>query len=55
MVFMTNSSTQTIEGVQFRNMGQQGKLGRYPIHFHVLGSVPKTVCRKNAIVYSNQV
>ncbi|CAI5996159.1 unnamed protein product [Closterium sp. NIES-65] len=57
MVYMTRTP-QTIEGVQFRGLGNQGTLGRYPLHFHVCGlpadaSQPHIV-RKNAIVHSKQ-
>ncbi|CAI5991618.1 unnamed protein product [Closterium sp. NIES-64] len=57
MVYMTRTP-QTIEGVQFRGLGNQGMLGRYPLHFHVCGlpadaSQPHIV-RKNAIVHSKQ-
>ncbi|CAI5957022.1 unnamed protein product, partial [Closterium sp. NIES-65] len=54
MVFMTQTP-QFIEGVQFAYMGQQGVLGRYPLHFHVCGEANQShVVRKNAIVYSKQ-
>ncbi|GJP51855.1 hypothetical protein CLOM_g10985 [Closterium sp. NIES-68] len=54
MVFMTQTP-QYIEGVQFAYMGQQGVLGRYPLHFHVCGQANQShVVRKNAIVYSKQ-
>ncbi|CAI5975989.1 unnamed protein product [Closterium sp. NIES-65] len=57
MVYMTRTP-QTIEGVQFRGLGNQGTLGRYPLHFHVCrlpadASQPHIV-RKNAIVHSKQ-
>ncbi len=55
MIFMTNYPPQYIEGVEFFKMGQQGTLGRYPIHFHILGIVPQTVCRKNSVHQSKQV
>lgn len=55
MVFMTNYPPQYIEGVEFFKMGQQGILGRYSLHFHILGSTPGTVCRKNSINQSKQV
>lgn len=54
MIYMTNKARQQIEGVVFQNMGQQGTLGRYPIHFHILGDVPGTICRKNTVRNSNQ-
>ncbi|CAI7788686.1 unnamed protein product [Closterium sp. NIES-53] len=54
IVFMTQTP-QFIEGVQFSYMGQQGVLGRYPLHFHVCGEANQShIVRKNAIVYSKQ-
>lgn len=54
MVFMTRQP-QTIEGVEFFKMGQQGKLGRYSIHLHVCGDTRgQMVVRKNAIHSSKQ-
>jgi G8 domain/Right handed beta helix region len=35
MIMGSNSKTQ-IDSVEFRRVGQAGKLGRYPIHFHQL-------------------
>ena len=46
---------QIIEGVEFAYMGQQGNLGRYNIHFHVCGSQPRSVVRKNVMHDSKQV
>lgn len=54
MIFMT-PTPQFVEGVQFLRMGQQGNLGRYPLHFHINGNTPKSLCRKNTIQESNQV
>ena len=34
MVMHTPNVVQRIEGVQFDNMGQAGRLGRYPFHMH---------------------
>ena len=34
MVMHTPHVQQKIEGVQFDNMGQAGRLGRYPVHMH---------------------
>lgn len=54
IVFMTNTP-QHIEGVQFLHMGQQGTLGRYPLHFHVCGDqTRRSVVRKNLIMNSKQ-
>jgi len=35
----TPGVVQKLEGVEVRNFGQQGVLGRYPIHFHMSDSV----------------
>lgn len=34
---------------EFFNVGQAFKLGRYPIHFHVIGTVAKSIVKGNAI------
>ncbi|CAI5492091.1 unnamed protein product, partial [Closterium sp. Naga37s-1] len=55
MIFMSNTP-QFIEGVEFAQMGQQGKLGRYNIHFHVCGDdAGRSVVRKNVMHDSKQV
>jgi hypothetical protein len=38
-----------IENAEFFNVGQAFKLGRYPIHFHMIGTVHKSYVRNNAI------
>lgn len=35
-IFMTREP-QALYGVEFSNLGQQGTLGRYPLHFHLCG------------------
>ena len=45
---------QVIEGVELVNFGQQGNLGRYPIHFHLCGNVESSRISKNTIRQSNQ-
>lgn len=55
MIFMTRVP-QTVEGVEFYKMGQQGKLGRYSIHLHVCRKARRRiVIRKNTIHRSKQV
>lgn len=55
IVFMT-ATPQQIEGVEFVNMGQQGTLGRYPIHFHVCADTRgRSIVRANSIHDSKQV
>ena len=38
-----------IENIEVRYSGQMGRIGRYPIHFHMIGSVKKSYVRKNSI------
>jgi hypothetical protein len=43
------SSAQHIEGVEIRNFGQQGRLGKYPLHFHMCGDSPGSQVKKNVV------
>ena len=43
------TSIGRIENVEFHNVGQAFKLGRYPIHFHMIGTVHNSYIRNNAI------
>ena len=45
---------QTVMGIDIRNFGQQGSLGRYPVHFHFCGDVSGSLVKKNTIRESNQ-
>jgi hypothetical protein len=54
MIFQTPNVQQLIQGIEFRNVGQQGSLGKYPIHFHLCGDVSGSVVAKNTIRESNQ-
>ena len=45
---------QTLIGVDFQNFGQQGYLGRYPIHIHMNGAMPDSIVSKNTVRQSNQ-
>lgn len=38
-----------IENCEFFDVGQAFKLGRYPIHFHMIGTVTKSYIKKNSI------
>jgi len=49
IVFATPEVVQRIEGVEIRNFGQQGILGRYPIHFHICESAAGSVVRNNVV------
>lgn len=54
IVFHTPNVVQTIEGVDFYNFGQQGNLGKYPIHFHFCNDVAGSTVIRNTIRQSNQ-
>jgi hypothetical protein len=53
-IMHTPSVQQVIEGIELVNFGQQGSLGRYPIHFHLCGDVSSSIVSKNTIRQSNQ-
>ncbi len=40
IMIMGNDSHTQINGVELRRMGQAGRMGRYPIHFHILSYDP---------------
>lgn len=54
IVYYTPELNQMLQGVKLVNFGQQGELGRYPIHFHLSGSVAGSEVSKNVIYNSNQ-
>jgi G8 domain len=54
MIMNTPKVIQTIVGVDLQNFGQQGILGRYPIHFHFCNDIPGSIVSKNTIRQSNQ-
>eukprot|EP00571_Detonula_confervacea_P006262 CAMPEP_0172321656 /NCGR_PEP_ID=MMETSP1058-20130122/43963_1 /TAXON_ID=83371 /ORGANISM="Detonula confervacea, Strain CCMP 353" /LENGTH=109 /DNA_ID=CAMNT_0013037223 /DNA_START=21 /DNA_END=347 /DNA_ORIENTATION=- len=54
IVLHTPDVIQTIRGVQIKGFGQQGNLGRYPIHFHMCDNVDGSVVSHNVILNSNQ-
>jgi hypothetical protein len=43
------SSIGRIEYIELKDVGQAFKLGRYPIHFHCIGTVHQSYVRGNAI------
>lgn len=49
IVLMTPDVVQHIEGVEIRNFGQQGNLGRYPIHFHLCNNSFGSVVKNNVV------
>ncbi len=54
IIMYTRGVVQHIEGVDIRNFGQQGNLGRYPIHFHLCEAVPGSILKRNVVRESNQ-
>lgn len=47
-------ASMRVEGVELYQMGQAGLMGRYPLHWHLAGSVPGQYVRNNAIWRTNQ-
>ena len=45
---------QKIIGVELTNMGQQGKLGKYPMHFHLSQDVSGSYVKKCSVHHTNQ-
>lgn len=54
LIIFGTSTLQHLEGVEIRNFGQQGLLGRYPAHFHFCGDATGSVMKKNVVRQSNQ-
>ena len=54
MVLHTPHVHQHLEGALLQNMGQQGILGKYPLHFHMSECVHGSTLSKNVIWKSNQ-
>ena len=53
-VFQTPHVRQLVRGIQVQNFGQQGTLGRYPIHFHLCRDVSGSIVAQNTVSRSNQ-
>lgn len=51
---MHTAAEQRISGAAFYNFGQQGLLGKYPVHFHMAGNHSSSVVSKNVVQRSNQ-
>jgi len=49
IILLTPSVKQHLEGVEIRNFGQQGNLGRYPVHFHLCDDGFGSIVRKNVV------
>ncbi|GJP48394.1 hypothetical protein CLOM_g7684 [Closterium sp. NIES-68] len=54
LIVMQTAERQLIKGVELVNMGQQGNLGRYPMHFHLCQNVRGSVVSSCSVHDSNQ-
>lgn len=52
-VIILQGATARIEGASFMRMGQSGKVGRYPVHWHLAGDVTGQYIRDAAIWKTN--
>ena len=50
MVFRQGFKTVQIQGVEFAKLGQPGKMGHYPIHFHMAREVPPNTFIKDSTI-----
>lgn len=54
MIMHSENVVQTLEGVEISNFGQQGVLGRYPIHFHMCETMEGSLISRNVVYNSHQ-
>ena len=52
-IMILAGATAKVHGVELVNMGQRGRLGHYPIHWHLAGAVSGQFIRNSAIWRSN--
>ena len=50
----TDRATVRVSGVEFSHLGQPGRLGRYPFHWHLMGSAPGSYLRRSSVPRSLQ-
>ncbi len=53
IMIMNTAGQTTVDGIQMDQMGQAGRLGRYPIHWHFGGNKRGDVVRNSSITNSN--
>ncbi len=51
-VMIMNGGSGRISGAEFLNMGQKGRIGRYPMHWHLAGDAPGQYLENSSIVHS---
>jgi len=54
IILNTPNVVQSIVGIEVRGYGQQGCLGRYPLHFHFCSNVSGSLVARNTIRSSHQ-
>jgi len=54
IIHHTQGVEQNIKGIEFLRFGQQGELGKYPLHFHMSEGVYGSTVSKNLVRQSNQ-
>jgi hypothetical protein len=52
-VMAMGSSRLYLQGVELRRMGQQGIMGRYPVHWHLMGDAPEGNAMVGASVHGS--
>ncbi|WP_224364598.1 G8 domain-containing protein [Hyalangium versicolor] len=52
-IMIMDSSVAYVSGVELFNMGQKARLGRYPFHWHMLGSVGSGQYFKNSSIHQS--
>lgn len=50
-IMIMSGSTLHLDGVTLHRMGQRGRLGRYPIHFHLMGDDARGSFVKNSTIH----
>ena len=53
VVFRQGFEQVQIQGVEFKDLGQGGKMGHYPIHFHMARQVPTDTFVKDSSIYNS--
>jgi cell migration-inducing and hyaluronan-binding protein len=53
VVFRQGFKEVHVQGVEFKNLGQGGKLGHYPVHFHMARQVPAGTFIKDSSIYKS--
>ncbi len=48
-VMMMAGAEARLEGVEFRDLGRRGEIGRYPVHFHLLGDGNASFVRDSSL------